>query len=65
MKKEKQFFITCITLILLAMTVLVSCGDDPFFHHVTVNNYRGEAVNCKEPQDNLQEYRSENEISSG
>ena len=45
MKKEKQFFITCITLILLAMTVLVSCGNDPFFHHVTVNNYRGEAVN--------------------
>ena len=43
---QKRYTITSIAMLLLAVMMLtVSCGNDPFFHNVTVNNYNGEAVN--------------------
>ena len=44
MKKKNKLVISCITLILLAMMLTVSCGNDPFYHHVTVKNYKEETV---------------------
>ena len=43
---QKRYTITSIAMLILAVMMLtVSCGNDPFFHNVTVNNYNGEAVN--------------------
>ena len=33
-----------VLLLLAVILLIVSCGEDPFFHHMTVRNYKGEEV---------------------
>ena len=41
---KKTSLSAALVLLLTVMVLVVSCGEDPFFHNITIRNYKGETV---------------------